>query len=169
MKTDDTKIADAGERKSASAADADKFLTFFLDRERYGVTIMAVSEIIGLLNITAVPETARFVRGVINLRGKVFPVIDLRERLMLPRVPDTAETCIVVTEVAQTAIGVIVDRVSDVADIPRELIEPPPVMEGATDGLLRGIAKLPDGNVLLLDPEKALLGEPFTVFGKRDE
>ena len=101
----------------------DKYLTFALGDEAYGLEIMQVREIIGLMAITNVPRMPAFVRGVINLRGKVIPVVDLRLKFGMPRIEDTKETCIIVVNIDGLLIGIVVDRVTEVLDITEEKIE----------------------------------------------
>ena len=109
-----------------------KFLTFRLGDEDYGVHILRVREIIGLMEITALPRTPDYVKGVINLRGKIIPVVQLRVRFGLDEVEDTESTCVIVVEVENSEhdekhqVGVIVDSVSEVLDIPPGGIEPAP-------------------------------------------
>ena len=128
-----------------------KFLTFFLGDEEYGLQILAVQEIIGLLPVTRVPRTPPFVRGVVNLRGKVIPVADLRLKFGLPAVEPTAETCIVFVRANATEVGLVVDRVSEVVDIPADRVDPPPTFgpDVNVDYLL-GIGKGDGGGVKLL-------------------
>ncbi len=134
-----------------------KFLTFFLADEEYGIEILKVQEINGMLSITPVPRVPSFIRGVINLRGKVIPVIDLRLKFAMESAEQTEETCIIVVEAQQLRMGIVVDRVSEVMDIADADIDDAPSFgtEVATDFLL-GIAKS-DGQVkLLLDIDKVL-------------
>ena len=93
-----------------------KFLTFFLAGEEYGIEILKVQEIIGVMSITVVPRTPEFVRGVINLRGKIISVVDLRLKFEMDEVEQTVETCIIVVRAGGIEIGVIVDKVSEVID-----------------------------------------------------
>ena len=127
-----------------------KFLTFFLDEEEYGIEILKVHEIIGMMSITTVPRTPPFIRGVINLRGKVIPIIDLRLKFAMEAIDQTEETCIIVVQAQSIELGIVVDRVSEVLDIPSDDIDEPPSFgaEVPTDYLL-GIAKT-DGRVKLL-------------------
>ena len=90
-----------------------KFLTFVLNNEEYGIEILKVREIIGLMNITTVPQTLDYMKGIINLRGKIIPVIDLRLKFSMPEEEHTQETCVIVAEVNNTSIGIIVDSVSE--------------------------------------------------------
>jgi purine-binding chemotaxis protein CheW len=132
-------------------ATAGKFLTFSLGDEEYGVDILKVVEIIGVLDVTAVPHTPTFVEGVINLRGKVIPVIDLRTRFGLPRVPYNEQTCIIVVDVGMLT-GIVVDTVQEVHDIPSEDIEPPPSLgDGAETNLILGMGKIKEDVKILLD------------------
>jgi purine-binding chemotaxis protein CheW len=137
-----------------------KFLTFFLGEEEYGVEILCVQEIIGLLPITRVPRTPSFVRGVVNLRGRVIPVVDLRLKFGLEEAEATEESCIVVVEVQGVHVGVRVDRVSEVRDIAAADVEDTPDfgVEVETEFLL-GIAKTAGRALLLLDLERALMTE----------
>ena len=127
-----------------------KFLSFFLKDEEYGIEILKVQEIIGMQPITRVPGTSGNIRGVINLRGKIIPVSDLRTRFGMEECDDSSETCTIVVQTAGIEIGVIVDRVSEVIDIPNEEIEDVPTFGGdfGTD-LLLGIGNT-DGHVRLL-------------------
>jgi purine-binding chemotaxis protein CheW len=135
-----------------------KFLSFCLGKEEYGLPILAVREIIGLLDVTPLPQTPAYVKGVINLRGKIIPVIELRAKFGLPTVPYTPETCILVVEVAPEGegagyqLGIIVDSVREVLDIVRSNIEPPPSF-GASVPLsaIQGIGKVRDKVVILLN------------------
>ncbi|HEX7019660.1 MAG TPA: chemotaxis protein CheW [Gemmatimonadaceae bacterium] len=132
-----------------------KFLTFFLAGEEYGLEILKVHEIIGMLPITRVPRTPEYVRGVINLRGKVIPIMDLRRKFGMDH--GGAESCIIVVQLRGIQIGIVVDAVSEVASIAAADIEPSPTFgaDVSTDFLL-GLAKSNDRVRLLLDIERAL-------------
>lgn len=140
---------------------AGKYLTFRLGPEEYGVEILRVTTIIRMLNITMVPDTAPFVRGVINLRGKVIPVVDMRIRFGLQQTEDTNATCIIVVDVNQknekTQMGIIVDSVSEVLDISDENIEDTPAFgdQHPREDIL-GIAKVEDQVKILLDIDQVL-------------
>ncbi len=134
-----------------------KFLTFFLAGEEYGIEILKVQEIIGMMTITPVPRTPRFIRGVINLRGKVITVVDLRLKFdMEPKAP-TEETCIIVVQTMGIQIGCVVDKVSEVLDIKAEEIEDSPSfgVDVNTEYIL-GIGKSQGKVKLLLDIDKVL-------------
>ena len=146
----------------AHAADREgKYLTFSLAGEEYGIGILKIREIIGMLPITSVPETPAFVKGVINLRGKVIPVVDLRLRFGMPNMDYTERTCIIVVEMASPGgklhIGTVVDAVSEVLNIKAEDIEDPPSFGAKfnTDYIL-GMAKMGKGVRLLLDIDRVL-------------
>lgn len=140
---------------------SEKHLTFQLAGEQYGVDILKVREIIGMMDITKVPRTAVYVRGVINLRGKVIPVIDLREKFGMESIEDTDQTCIIVVEIYyennSLQMGIVVDTVSEVLDINAADIEDTPSFgtDVETD-FIKGIAKAKDGVKILLDIEKVL-------------
>jgi purine-binding chemotaxis protein CheW len=156
-----TFCTDAGVRSAArgNASGGGKFLSFFLGPEEYGLEILKVHEIIGMMAITPVPRTPEFVRGVINLRGKVIPTVDLRLKFEMPTVDQTDETCIIVVQASGVQVGIVVDRVSEVLDIKGEDVEPTPAFgtDVNTDYIL-GIGKS-DGRVrLLLDIDKVLCG-----------
>ncbi len=138
----------------------DKFLTFLIDREEYGIGIRYVTEIIGLQNITAVPDVPNFIRGVINLRGKVIPVMDVRLRFGLEEREYDERTCIIVINVDEQVVGLIVDRVSEVLGIPEGDIELPQKLRSGNRGsFLMGMGKVDDGVKILLDAHKLLHDE----------
>src|SRR5713226_7769151 len=134
-----------------------KFLMFFLASEEYGIEILKVQEIIGMMNITRVPRTPHFIRGVINLRGKVIPVVDLRLKFGMESKEQTAETCIIVVQTAGIEMGIIVDKVSEVRAIAgRDIEDAPSFGAGVDTDYIFGIGKS-DGRVkLLLDIDKVL-------------
>lgn len=134
-----------------------KFLTFFLKDEEYGIEIRKVQEIIGMLPITRVPRMPDFVRGVVNLRGKIIPLTSLRFKFGMEECADSAETCIIVVRTFGIEIGVIVDKVSEVLDISETDIEDSPSFGAkiSTDYLL-GIGKAQDKVRLLLDIDRIL-------------
>ena len=137
-----------------------QLVVFTLGDETYGVDIATVREIIRMQAITAVPGTAHFVEGVINLRGTVIPVVDLRKRFRLNEAEHGKETRIVVLNSEGQEIGVIVDSVAEVLRVSSDVIEPPSSMITTTDSeYLLGIVKLPDRLVILLDTERLLSRE----------
>lgn len=139
---------------------AGKYLTFFLAGEEYGLEILKVQEIIGMMDVTPVPRTPEFIRGVINLRGKVIPIVELRSKFEMNTVDYTDETCIIVVQTHGLQMGIIVDKVSEVMDIPDDDIEDSPSFgnDVRTDYIL-GIGKSQDRVKLLLDIDKVLSSE----------
>jgi purine-binding chemotaxis protein CheW len=134
-----------------------KYLTFFLGKEEYGTEIQRVQEIIGMLPITAVPRTPDFIRGVINLRGKVISVVDLRLKFGMAYQDETDQTCVIVVRVSGVEIGVVVDKVSEVMNIPAKDIEPPPSFGADVDtSYILGIGKSQGKVKILMDVERVL-------------
>jgi purine-binding chemotaxis protein CheW len=155
---DATAAEEFGRRRSG------KHLTFALGAEEYGVPVLKVREIIKLMTITTVPQVPSHVRGVINLRGKVIPVIDLRLKFCMPPRHDTDETCIVVVEVAagpaKLMMGLLVDGVSEVLNIAGQEIEAPPTFgEHTSTDFMRGVAKVKGTVKILLDIDRVLAGD----------
>jgi purine-binding chemotaxis protein CheW len=137
-----------------------KYLTFRLGGEDYGLEILKVQEIIGLMRVTPVPQTPHCIRGVINLRGKVIPVVDLRLKFGMDAAADTDHTCVIVVEVEGNRVGIIVDDVCEVLDIAAAAIEPPPAMGRDMDrDFILGMGKVGDRVKILLDIERVLVGD----------
>ncbi len=126
--------------------------------------MLSVREIIGIIDITSVPQTPHYVKGVVNLRGKVIPVIDLRLRFALPEVEYNDETCIVVVEVRDVLMGIIIDTVLEVLDIRGEDVDPPPSFGTKlnTDYIL-GMGKVGDKVKILLDINKVLTSDELVM------
>jgi len=143
--------------ESRAKSRSGKFLTFFLAGEEYGLEILKVQEIIGMMDITPVPRAPEYIRGVINLRGKVIPIVDLRLRFGMESAERTSETCIIVVEANGVQTGIVVDQVSEVLDISADQIEDTPAFgsEVRTDYIL-GIGKAEGRVKLLLDIDRAL-------------
>ncbi len=139
---------------------AGKYLTFQLADEEYGLEILKVREIMGMMDITMVPQTPEYLKGVINLRGKVIPVVDLRLKFGMEEAEYNKETCIIVVSVDNILIGIIVDTVSEVLDIMPGEIEPSPKFSSSirTDFIL-GIGKAKGSIKILLDIERVLSPE----------
>ncbi len=138
-----------------------KYLTFSLAGEEYGIGILKVKEIIGMMSITSVPRTPEFVKGVINLRGKVIPVMDLRLKFNIEKMDYTERTCIIVVEISGQAgtiqIGIVVDAVSEVLNIKAEDIEEAPTFGTTLDiDYILGMAKVGKGIKILLDIDRVL-------------
>jgi purine-binding chemotaxis protein CheW len=142
-----------------------KYLTFVLGNESYGIPVLKIREIISMLHITPVPQMPAYVKGVINLRGKVIPVIDLRVKFCLAKADVTDSTCIVVVQVVAGAgntkqIGLIVDAVEEVANIPQADIEPAPDFGGAVEiDYILGMAKVKGAVKSLLDIDKVIAAD----------
>ncbi|ADL53695.1 chemotaxis protein CheW [Clostridium cellulovorans] len=134
-----------------------KFLTFSIGRETYGIEIMYVIEIIGIQEITEVPELPNYVRGIINLRGKIIPVIDVRLRFKKEPKEYNDRTCIVVIEIKDVSVGLIVDNVAEVINIDESNIVPQPdIKAGFNNRYVKGIGKVGSEVKLLLDCDKLL-------------
>lgn len=138
-----------------------KYLTFALGKEEYGVEILKVREIIGFMEITAVPRTSQYIRGVINLRGQVISVMDLRAKFGMESAEQTEQTCIIVVEISKAgrklSIGIIVDRVSEVLDIAEANIEDSPALGGDVDSdFILGMGKIGPSVKILLDIDKVI-------------
>ncbi|MUG43685.1 chemotaxis protein CheW [Paenibacillus woosongensis] len=133
-----------------------KFLTFQLEEEFYGIEIRYVTEIIGIQKITEVPEMPDYLRGIINLRGKIIPVMDVRLRFKKSFRDYTDRTCVIVVDIKDISIGLIVDSVSEVLFIPEEEMIPPPEFHKSTSKFIKAIGKVGQDVKLILDCEKLL-------------
>lgn len=155
----DTNVIESTQKGCMSKAG--KYLTFALGSEEYGLEILKVREIIGYMDITAVPQMPVYVKGVINLRGQVIPVVDLRAKFGMQTADVTEETCIIVVEIHQDgckfSTGIVVDHVQEVLDIDGKNIEEPPQFGSSvnTDFIL-GIGKVGEAVKILLDISKVL-------------
>lgn len=187
MSTESTAIKNVQEAIKNDGSNKEKFLTFALGDEEYGQEILRVREIIGMIDITPLPQTPEYVKGVINLRGKIIPVIELRVKFAMESIDYTEETCIIVVEVTdggnpdeQFHMGVIVDSVSEVLDISRNQIEPAPQF-GCTVNTeyIMGMGKVPgkdnekDKVIILLDINKVMTQSEMetlsSVSGEEDQ
>ena len=145
-----------------------KYLAFILNNETYGIEILRVREIIGLMDVTTVPQTPEYMKGVINLRGKVIPVIDLRLKFSMQEKEHTDETCVIVVEVNNTSIGIIVDSVSEVLEITRgEIEESPHFGQDIDTSYIMGLGKVKEKIVILLDIEEILSSEELDMVNQR--
>jgi purine-binding chemotaxis protein CheW len=164
----ETQAAVVTEQAGTEATREGKYLTFSLAGEEYGIGILKVREIIGMMTVTPVPQTPEFVKGVINLRGKVIPVIDLRLRFGLDAAAYTERTCIIVVEIHGDAgsvpMGIVVDAVSEVLNIRGSDIENTPTfgVKLNTDFIL-GMAKTGGGVKILLDIDRVLGAFQLTI------
>lgn len=143
-----------------------QLVTFSIGEEEFGVDILKVQEIIRTMEITKVPRAPEFVEGVINLRGKVIPIIDLRRRFGLDFKPHDKDTRIIVIEINNIVVGFVVDAVSEVLRIPTNTVEPPPpVVAGVDSDYISGVGKLQDRLLILLDLDKLLSSEDLDMLG----
>ena len=143
-----------------------KYLTFSLAGEEYGISIIKVKEIIGIMAITPVPQTAGYVKGVINLRGKVIPIIDLRAKFAMESTAYTERTCIIVVEISSNdrkiMMGIVVDSVSEVLNIkPGEIADTPTFGANMDTAYILGMAKIGGGVKILLDIDRVLSNQEF--------
>ncbi|MFP4466154.1 MAG: chemotaxis protein CheW [Candidatus Goldiibacteriota bacterium] len=157
--------------ETVKAAEGGKYLTFKISQEEYGLEILKVKEIIGIMPVTSVPRTPEFVRGVINLRGRVIPVVELRSKFSMQVIDDTGETCIIVVEIDKDGkplqIGILVDSVSEVLDITEKEIEATPSFGTEIDTqFILGMAKTKDGVKILLNIEKVLTEKELVEMAK---
>lgn len=150
---------------------AGKYLTFKLADEDYGISLLKVREIIGMMPITGVPRTPEFVKGVINLRGKVIPVSDLRLRFGMPEYEYDDRTCIIVVEVegkeSTVQMGVVVDAVTEVLPVQDQEVVPAPEFGASVDTrYIRGMANMDGGVKILLDIDRVLTAEEITALAE---
>jgi purine-binding chemotaxis protein CheW len=139
------------------AADGSQFLTFNLGEELYGVDILRVQEIKGYTTVTKIPNTPPHIKGVLNLRGTIVPIVELRTKFGMPTIDYTAFTVIIVVVVRDKVMGLVVDSVSDVLNIDKKDIQPPPQFGAKVDvSFLNGIGKSGDKLVTLLDMDRLL-------------
>ncbi len=155
----------------ATTIQTGKYLTFTLNEEEYGIGILKVKEIIGMMPITSVPRTPEFVKGVINLRGKVIPVMDLRLKFDMGEIPYNERTCIIVVEIdlesGTVLIGIVVDAVSEVLNIKESEIEDTPKFGTSLDtDYIFGMAKTEGGVKILLDIDSVLSQEEVNQLEK---
>jgi purine-binding chemotaxis protein CheW len=149
---------------------AGKYLTFFLSNEEYGVEILKVQEIIGRMPITPVPLTSKYIRGVINLRGKIHPIMDLNVKFGMNQTQITDETCIIVIKTSSLMMGILVDKVSEVIKMASENIEDAPSFgTDVNSEYLSGIGKTGGRICLLLDIEKVIMASDIINMKKAAE
>jgi purine-binding chemotaxis protein CheW len=143
---------------------AGKYLVFHLGKEEFGIRVLKVREIMGIQNITAVPQTPAYVKGVINLRGKVIPVVDLRLKFGLPEIEYTQRTCIIVVQVQADShgmmMGIVVDGVAEVLNlVPGDIEDTPDFGQGVVTPYLLGMAKIKGKVKILLDIDQVLTSQ----------
>lgn len=150
-----------------------KYVTFRTENTYYGLKIEYVSEIVVCQEITQVPETPGYIKGLINLRGKIIPVIDVRERFRLEHKEYNDRTCIIVVKLQEMVIGLIVEQIAEVVEILPENIQDPPVLgkeeKAPQNRYVYGIGKVGDAVKLLVDPEKLLKDEDISLLEEMDE
>ena len=145
------------EQEELEDTQKDKFLTFTIGRGEYGIEIRFVTEIIGIQAITEVPELPDYIKGIINLRGKIIPVMDVRLRFKKEAMEYNDRTCIIVIDIKDISIGLIVDTVSEVMSIAEQDIVPPPdAKTGFHNRYVKGIGKIGNSVKLLLNCDKLL-------------
>ncbi|MHB8063690.1 MAG: chemotaxis protein CheW [Ruminiclostridium sp.] len=145
----------------------DRYLTFSLGRESYGIEVRFVTEIIGIQATTEMPELPEYVRGIINLRGKIIPVMDVRLRFKKEPKEYNDRTCIIVIEISNVLLGLIVDSVSEVITIPyQDIVEPPQMNKGFNNSYIKNIGKVGNEVKLLLDCEKIFTKDELECIDK---
>jgi len=160
-----TKVETLGIRMRIGRGATDKFLSFDLNGQAHAIPILKVKEIIRMMRITPLPHAAGYVRGIINLRGKVIPVLDMRAKFGFPPVDDSKRTCIVVVQVQKKDslwhVGLVVDHVNEVLNVPADAIEGTPDL-GYDQQHLQGVGKIADKVVLIVDIE-GIVGEDHNI------
>lgn len=149
-----------------------KFMTFQTGKEFFGISISFVDEIIAMQDITSIPEVEDYIKGLINLRGKIIPVIDVRIRFKLEPIEYTDRTCIIVISVKSTMIGLIVEKIAEVDTILDDDIVPPPAIgrkDKEHNKYVYGLAKTGDVVKMLIDPEKLIKDDDLDAFEKIQE
>ena len=147
-----------------------QFLTFTLNSEEYGIEILKVREIIGVMDITTVPQTPEFMKGVINLRGTVIQVVDLRLKFSMQEEEHTQETCVIVVETNSSQVGIMVDSVSEVLNIQNgEIEETPSFGQGIDTDFIMGLGKVKERIIILLNIEQILSSEVMDVVKQIEE
>ncbi|HQO01232.1 MAG TPA: chemotaxis protein CheW [Spirochaetota bacterium] len=165
------KTMDKRKQAEAEIEEMEQYVTFTIGNEVYGVEVLKVQEIIGMTQITHMPNSMRFMKGVINLRGSVVPVVDMRLKLEMEEQEYTKFTVILIIEVKGTLVGIIVDAVSDVVGLPLSSIQETPHFSANIDtDYIKGIAKKAEQLIIVLDVDKILSSEELERLDKsRDE
>ncbi len=152
----------------------EKYVTFMSGKEYFGLKIEYVNEIIVLQDITAIPESEDYIKGLINLRGKIIPVIDVRLRFKQAPIEYTDRTCIIVINVQTTTVGLIVEKIAEVVEIPEENLLPSPSIghnekKKTKERYVYAIGKVGDSVKLLLDPDKLISDEDLSLMEQASE
>lgn len=147
-----------------------QFISFSVGEEEYGLELLRVKEVIRVREITWLPKAPSFVKGIINLRGDVIPIIDLRDRFGLEAKEASASTRVIVVEVGGKMMGMVVDSASQVVRIPADQIDPPPPVFGpVSQEFITGVGKVDDRLIILLNPDSILTAEERTQLGSVQE
>ena len=147
-----------------------KFLTFSLGKETYGIEILHVTEIIGIQDITVIPQALEYIKGVINLRGQIIPVLDVRLRFKMPPKEYTDRTCVIVIDIRDVSVGLVVDSVADVLNIAdSDIVEAPQFSLNRTRRFMKRIGKVGGNVVLILDCDELLTEEEIDMIEQIDE
>ena len=152
----------------------ERFLSFILNEEEYCIEILRIKEIMGMTDITEIPQTPDFIKGVINLRGQIIPIIDLRVKFEMPSAEYTDRTCIIVAEMTyedeMTLMGIVIDSIQEVINIPQEKISKVPYINAKIKSeYIEGIAETGETIKIILDIKKVLTEEEFVLIKKIDE
>jgi purine-binding chemotaxis protein CheW len=149
------------------AEEKEQYVSFIIEKEFYGVDILKVQEIVGMTKITSVPSMAAYMKGVINLRGKVVPVVDMRMKFRMPERAYDMTTVILIVSVKGREVGMIVDSVSDVIDIPREKIQDTQHFKASIEAeFIIGIGNVDDNLIILLDVDRILSADELEHIDK---
>lgn len=165
------RLSDGNAASNEQDAQKGKYMTFKSGKEYFGLEIQYVNEIIQLQTITAIPETEDYIKGLINLRGKVIPVVDVRLRFRQEPLEYNDRTCIIVINVKSMMVGLIVEKIAEVVEIKEENILPPPTLgrDKGHNKYVYGIGKVGDAVKLLLDPDKLLNDDDLSVVEQANE
>lgn len=149
--------------------DVQKVIVFHLANEEYAIPVEQVSSIERVISITRIPQTTSFIKGVINLRGVITPVLDLRVRFNMEAKEFTDSTRIIIVNIDEHEVGLIVDEANDVIDLPKSKIEPPPEVIGTVDAdYIHGVARVTDRLLILLNLKQVLLNEEIEYVGRTE-
>lgn len=149
-------LSNKGNSKSAAGSETSRFLIFSLNNEQYAVPLLKVKEVIALTETTPVPYSPPHFKGIMNLRGQVISVIDLRMKLKMPKADASSETAIIILDLSPLSLGIIVDSVESVLAVAKDEIQPPPDVGGKDTSYIRGVTRKDKRLILLLDIEKTL-------------
>jgi len=153
-------MADKAQEEKRDASEILQLVGFKIGQEEFGINILAVHEIIKIIDITTVPNASEYIAGVINLRGRIIPIVHLRKRLHMPIIETDKNTRIIVVEINGKTIGFIVDEVQEVLRISTDITEKPPELVASVDSeYITAVAKLEDRLIILLDLEKTLAND----------